>query len=301
MQSNKVCAVVVTYNKLDLLKKCVSQLYSQTFPLSHLVVVDNASTDGTQDYLNQIASSYNNIVTVFLDNNIGGAGGFNAGLKEYVELNDDFVVILDDDSILENNCIESFMNKKNSLPEFGFLCSNVRWKDGTACLMNVPKVSEGKWSDYIENGIVKIDTCSFVSVFIPKDVVVKVGFPITEFFIWGDDLEYTDRINRCFKERENYLIASSKVIHEMKENINVDIINDSEDRLQRYYYRYRNLNYVSRKQGLKASLKYIIKSLLTVFKIFRSDSQHKVKRCGILIRGLFRGFVFNPEIEVVDK
>ncbi|KRO09549.1 glycosyltransferase family 2 protein [Paucilactobacillus hokkaidonensis] len=301
MNTNKVCAVVVTYNKIDLLKECISRLEKQTFLLNHLIVVDNASTDGTGDYLDQISKSNSSVIPIYLLNNIGGAGGFNAGIKKFLETDDDFVVILDDDSLLDFSCIESLVLAASKLPKFGFLCSNVRWKDNTACLMNVPKVSEGKWSDYIEDGIVKVDTCSFVSVFIPRDVVKKVGLPITDFFIWGDDLEYTGRINSQFKERENYLVASSKVTHAMTHNINVDIVSDSEDRLQRYYYRYRNLNFVNRRQGLKASTKYVLKSVLTIFKILKSNAHHKGRRCGILIRGMLSGFIFNPKIEVIDS
>lgn len=301
MNGIKICAVVVTYNKLDLLKECINRLKSQTFSLTHVIVVDNASSDGTQDYLSQLAIINPRIMPVYLQSNIGGAGGFNAGLKKYLETDDDFVVILDDDSLLDRDCIKNFMLAANRLPVFGFLCSNVRWKDNTACMMNVPRVSEGQWSDYIEEGIVKVDTCSFVSVLIPKEVVRKVGLPITDFFIWGDDVEYTGRINRCFKERKNYLIASSKVTHAMNKNINVDIVSDSEKRLPRYYYRYRNLNFVNRQQGLKASTKYILRSILTIFKILKSNTHHKGRRCGILIRGLLSGFIFNPKIESADS
>ncbi|KIS03520.1 glycosyltransferase [Paucilactobacillus wasatchensis] len=300
MNSSTVCAVVVTYNKIELLKKCLSCLNQQTFPFAHIIVVDNASTDGSQDYLRQMEKQDERLMPIFLEHNIGGAGGFNAGLKQFADTNDDFVVVLDDDSLLEIGCVKEFILATEKFPKFGFMCSNVRWKDGTACLMNVPKVSEGQWSDYIENGVVKVDTCSFVSVFIPREVVTAVGLPITDFFIWGDDLEYTGRINGYFKDRENYLLASSKVLHAMGQNINVDIISDSVDRLGRYYYRYRNLNYVSRKKGFKEISKYTLKSILTIFKILKSKTSHKGRRCGILIKGLFSGFVFNPKVEIVD-
>ncbi|WP_252902688.1 glycosyltransferase [Paucilactobacillus hokkaidonensis] len=81
MNTNKVCAVVVTYNKIDLLKECISRLEKQTFLLNHLIVVDNASTDGTGDYLDQISKSNSSVIPIYLLNNIGGAGGFNAGIK----------------------------------------------------------------------------------------------------------------------------------------------------------------------------------------------------------------------------
>lgn len=297
MKEVTVSAVVVTYNKKDLLKKCLEKLQSQTFQLNHIIVVDNNSSDGTTELLGNLAKNNSCILDVSLDSNVGGAGGFNIGLKKFISVGDDYVVILDDDSLLDDDCIERFVDVVQQHTKFGFLCSNVRWKDGTACLMNVPKVSEGKWSDYLDDGLIKVDTCSFVSVFISRDVVQKVGYPITKFFIWGDDLEYTGRINREFKKLDNYLVAKSHVLHYMNNNINVDIISDSDDRLSRYYYRYRNLHYVNRKYGVKSEVKYITRSIFTIFKILRSSSHHKLKRCGILLKGIIRGIWFNPEVE----
>ena len=80
---NKTCAVVVTYNRKTLLEQAVKCLLQQTCPCD-ILIVDNASTDGTNELINtftdQRISYYNT------GKNIGGAGGFNIGMKKAVEL-----------------------------------------------------------------------------------------------------------------------------------------------------------------------------------------------------------------------
>ena len=77
---------------------------------------------------------------------------------------------------------------------------------------------------------------SFVSLFIKASVIKQLGLPIKEFFIWTDDWEYTRRISRKYN---CYLVNKSVVTHKSKSNMGADIINDSEDRLDRYKYIYR--------------------------------------------------------------
>ena len=78
------------------------------------------------------------------------------------------------------------------------------------------------------------------------EVVRKVGLPIKEFFIWGDDSEYTQRISNS---QDCWLIYDSQVVHEMKLNQNVlSILDPSLVRIDRYYYQYRNQLYIRKKK-----------------------------------------------------
>ena len=79
----KINCVVVTYNRLDLLKECLQAVEQQTFPCHRIIVVDNCSTDGTCEFLQQYCTrpQYHIIRT---EKNIGGAGGFSIGIKESV-------------------------------------------------------------------------------------------------------------------------------------------------------------------------------------------------------------------------
>lgn len=87
----KFAVTIVTYNRLELLKECIQQVLSQTVPFSYICIVDNHSTDGTSEYLDQLAAGTETVFPnagkpefhiLHLPENIGGAGGFAKGLED---------------------------------------------------------------------------------------------------------------------------------------------------------------------------------------------------------------------------
>ncbi|NUS50267.1 MAG: glycosyltransferase, partial [Nocardioidaceae bacterium] len=91
-----VVAVVVTWNRWELLQECLAALAAQTHRLAAVVVVDNASTDGTGDLL---AREHADLDVVTLTENTGGAGGFAAGIERALTHEPDLVWLLDDDTV----------------------------------------------------------------------------------------------------------------------------------------------------------------------------------------------------------
>lgn len=126
--------VVVTYNRLPLLKECLESLLGQRENLSGIFVIDNHSTDGTTEYLAKIDDSLVKATT--LSDNIGGAAGFEYGVNlATVEGNGDYIWIMDDDTIPNIGASSALIKKARLLNnEFGFLCSNVRWTDGLSLI-----------------------------------------------------------------------------------------------------------------------------------------------------------------------
>ena len=88
----KICAVVVTYNRLELLKGTIEKLLTQSRKLDEIIIIDNKCTDGTSEYLKTIEDK---VTPVFLDENLGGAGGFNKGIKIAYEKGHDYIWIID--------------------------------------------------------------------------------------------------------------------------------------------------------------------------------------------------------------
>lgn len=296
MDALKVTAVIVTYNRLELLKEAVQSITNQTYMVSHLIIVNNNSSDGTTNYLNNISNQIDNIIAVNMPDNVGGAGGFYMGIKEFIKTSDDFVWLMDDDTIPANDALENLMIAAQIINyNFGFLCSNVHWVDGTPALMNVPTPSK-KWTRYSSKGLIELETCSFVSMMISKSIIKRVGFPIREFFIWGDDLEYSGRIS---KVAPSYFVTSSAITHKMNANISVNIVDDKFERINRYFYNYRNLFYINRQKGIKKIIKYIYSILKTTALIIKYSKNNKWKRILIMWKGFFSGMFFKPTIEMV--
>lgn len=289
-------AVVVTFNKKEMLSECVEALLNQSIPLDKIIVFDNASTDGTKDYLQSI--QYERLETIFSEKNLGGAGGFNQAIKEGMKFNPNYIWIMDDDSIVEANALEELLKAKDQLNnQFGFLSSNVLWIDRTPCLMNIQKVAK-VWNSKAVAGLIQLETASFVSLFVNTDAIKSVGYPISDFFIWGDDIEYTQRISR---ELPSYFVPNSVVIHKMNENTEVDILKDNKDRIPRYYYDIRNKFYRFKQMGKKELFKYILKILVLVIKVVFSNTPYKMLKLKTIFKGFISGITFNPSIEFYEN
>ena len=298
MSDNQTVAVVVTYNRLEMLKDCLSALERQTAPCD-VLVIDNASTDGTKAFLDAAEK----VSHIRMKENTGGAGGFNAGLKEAVKRGYKYAWIMDDDTIPFPDTLEKLLEADRVLQgNYGWLCSVPLWKDGKECRMNRPKLLKAFYLDIhlMRYGLVRGEQATFVSLFLKTGTVRECGLPIKEFFIWGDDIEYTRRMS-VRKKLPCYVAGQSRITHAMKENVGSSIALDSQQRLERYNYAFRNENYLYRQEGIRGVIYYIGKCGLNILRILFQAKDSRLKRCGIILKQMVLGVFFNPKVEYVGR
>ncbi|CAK1234624.1 glycosyltransferase family 2 protein [Fructobacillus cardui] len=290
--TKKVSAVIVTYNRLDLLKESVDALLNQDYKLSHIIVVDNNSKSDTKEYLESLGDK---IDYLRLPENIGGAGGFNKGIRYFVEnTEDDYLWLMDDDTIAHPDSLSAFMDYTQQNSNFSFLASKVLWKDGNIAKMNLMGYMSGRRIPDSETRVVETRNATFVSLLLDRDVVVKIGLPIVDFFIWGDDIEYTERAARL---RPGYYVPSSQVTHATKANFGSSLLNDSADRTPRYFYHYRNKMYYARQRKLYRKLRAEVRPWLDYVNILFSKTDNKKEKLAIIRKGVKAGLKFNPTVE----
>ena len=290
--NKKVVAVVVTYNRCELLLECITALKNLKNNNLQILIIDNASTDGTEERAKELLD--NNTFYFNTGENIGGAGGFNFGIKRALEQNADYIWLMDDDAIVQKNSLDELLSCADKLEDnFGYLSSKVLWKDNSICKMNIQRLSLSKKLTDFDN-FQEIKLASFVSFFVKASVVEDMGLPIKEFFIWGDDWEYSARLS---KKYNCYFVPNSVVLHKSSQNIGVDISSDSVDRISRYFYAYRNEGYFYRKQGFKGKVYNFLKRNLHRFKILKSKKEGKKEKLNIIKRGYKASKTFDPKIE----
>ncbi len=292
---NKIVALVVTYNRKQLLKENIEALLHQNYKEFDILIVDNASTDGTEELVKELKNE--RIIYKNTGSNLGGAGGFNFGVKYSIEKGYDYCWLMDDDTIPNKDSLEELVKNARKLnDEFSYLCSYVEWTDGKPCKMNMPRIDK-KWFDYgekLNDKLLKVMSCTFVSVFLNLKVVKHLGLPVKEMFIYGDDHEYTQRIGIV---KEGYLSFNSVVVHKMGSNTGFDIVNIPKERISRYYYDSRNRFYRVRKNTLYEKIAYIGWLVISIERIIRKSKDSKLKRIGVILKGFLAGIVFNPKLE----
>lgn len=286
---NKTCAVVVTYNRIELLKHCLEKIKLQTFNCD-ILVIDNNSNDGTHEYLvSKKIPFYKTEV------NIGGAGGFNLGIKICVSKRYKYIWIMDDDCLPYLDSLEKLLTHAEILNQnFGFIASRVLWIDGNNHKMNEIK-KKAEYSD----SLFLTEQATFVSLLLKVDVVKKCGLPIKDFFIWGDDIEYTRRI-AVRNSYPCYYAEDSVVVHWTKKNVGSKIAFDDISNINRYYYAYRNEAFLYRQENLKGLAYYFIKCSYNLLRILLY-SDKKTKRIETMLKGIKDGLVFNPEVEYINE
>lgn len=297
---NRVGAVVVTYNRREMLGQCIERLLAQTIPCD-VLVVDNASTDGTGEWMEEICGRNQKVQYRNTGKNLGGAGGFNAGMRWAVEAGYTHVWIMDDDTLPEPHALEMLLEADGLLGgEYGFLSSVALWTDGRECRMNRQKLKKAYYErvELLEHGIILAEQATFVSCLFRAEVIAKAGLPITEFFIWGDDIEYTRRLSVRMK-LPCYLVGKSRVIHAMKENNGSSIAIDMPQRIGRYNYAFRNENYLYRQEGIRGFVFYTAKCALNLLRILRFARNYRIKRMAIIVKQYVLGLFFNPRVEYV--
>ncbi|GAB3804715.1 glycosyltransferase [Humibacter antri] len=231
----RVVAVVVAYNRRELLLECLDALRLQTRCLEATVVVDNGSTDGTSI---AVGGRFAEVDLVRLEANTGGAGGFAVGIERAVTTQRaDLVWVMDDDTIPTPTALEELLIARSTARSTpAILASRVVWTDGLDHPMNTPRhkpfAGASERRDAVDAGAVPVRSASFVSMLVSADAVRAEGLPVGEYFIWNDDFEFTSRILRT---RRGLFVPGSVVVHKTRARASTDA-----DPGERFYYEVRN-------------------------------------------------------------
>jgi GT2 family glycosyltransferase len=297
MHSNKittVAAIVVTHNRLALLKENLNALRGQTRRPDEIIVINNGSTDGTAEWLKSQPG-----LTVVPQENLGSSGGQLAGIKTAFAHGHDWFWCMDDDVVPKPDALEQLLKcSKASDERTGFLSSVVRWTDGNINLMTAPNVHPDYSSlmELFPQGLLRLSSASFVSILFHRRAVAKKGLPLREMFLWFDDEEYTRRITDDFL---GYQVLASEVEHRTKTNYWVDF--DRMGGLSPDYLKYGLRNYILLRErdappgcAKLWRLKSAARLQGLVWRQFSGASWRK------LAWAICRSLVFNPKVEMPE-
>lgn len=211
MSNFRTGVVLVTYNRLQELKKALPCYEKQTKKPVYMIVVDNCSTDGTKEFLAEWEVQECGIIkkVITLPDNRGGSGGFYAGLKEASERTDaDWIWVADDDAFPEwydFEKAEKFIeNHAEIMEDVSAFCGMCEYEGRVASVQRArfSKTIFGRHEvpiaekEYRTKSFFEIDLYSFVGTFLRREALLKAGLPREDFFIYQDDYEHAVRMGK---------------------------------------------------------------------------------------------------------
>lgn len=257
-----IIAVVVTFNRLELLKKNIECLRKNK-PVSSILIVNNGSTDGTKEWLDTQKE-----LIVIHQNNVGGSGGFYVGIEYAYQAGADWIWCMDDDVFPCTTCLEELLKEVNDA-NIGILAPR-RLMDGEIFChdfqeYNLTNPFASMYAKRLNNQQVNTPTeikgTAFEGPFIRREVVEKIGLPNKDLFIFCDD---TDYCLRAVLAGFRIVYVPNALMDKQKFFSNDSWSERSIKKKWKRYYQIRNSAYLNHHYGQNWGVKYL-RGFINVF------------------------------------
>ncbi|SEV79897.1 glycosyltransferase family 2 protein [Kaistella antarctica] len=220
----KIHFIIVTYNAMKWAERCFSSLGKSSIPVQ-VIVVDNSSTDGTQDYLK---TQFPEVELIQSPENMGFGKANNLGIEIAYKKGADFFYLMNQDAWIYDDSVEQLLNVYNDYgqkQEIGILSPmHLDGSEKNLDLFLDKYISQNfetrMISDLYLNSVKNYYEISFINAahwFIPRDTIEKVGGFNPYFFHYGEDNEYVNRLT--FHGKKILLCPNSKAVHDGKQEL----------------------------------------------------------------------------------
>ncbi len=181
----KVIAVVVTHNRQVLLSECIAALRKQTRPLDAILVVNNGSTDTTEQWLQQQSD-----LIFITQKNVGSSGGFSTGINWAYQNGYSWIWCMDDDGHSKEDALENLLEADDGNLRL-LNCAVIDKNDKRSFVW---KTQQYKTLDEVDCRVIEGIGHPFNGTMLHRRIIERVGVPKPKFFLWGDETEYYYRI-----------------------------------------------------------------------------------------------------------
>ena len=177
---SKISVVIVTFNRIECLKRVLDSVRNQTVKVDPVIVVNNGSTDGTREWLEEQEGIY-----VIHQDNVGGSGGFYRGIQEALKFKNEWIWCMDDDVYPHSDCLENLLRFNKT--DVGILCPK-RIQNGKVFVSEYKKLNLSNpfkrlhlaplsVSDTYSDMPVPIEGMVFEGPLIKRGIIEKIGLP----------------------------------------------------------------------------------------------------------------------------
>ena len=310
MKSNtKTCAVVVTFNRKELLLRTLNGLYEQTFSVHTVIIIDNASTDGTTELLKHAGYlDKPNLLYRKLATNTGGAGGFYEGIKTAHLPDIDWIWLMDDDGYPPASCLESLLEYQDRFDFYGPIVLSDQDKQTLSFPITLPTTKKivrdkSQLSPIVLDNTILLDVLiPFNGVLLRSSLASTIGYPLSKFFIWGDDIEYTKRAKQAGARIAT--ITDIEFYHPTVPSLGTPMFfgkmqfNDTNSKIKLYCLCRNNTANLKKYHGNLFALLFTLKTIW-----FYSFTRPSLKKLQFCLSGLYAGWSsdFSKHHQFINK
>lgn len=285
---------------------CIRSVLDSSFQDMDVYVVDNASTD---DSVEQIRNSYQDKVTLLVnEENLGGSGGFNTGLRAVLKKEYRYLMCVDNDILMDKHNIEYLYHFLEEHPEVGMVGSKIcrmdhpdRLQELGADIVFEKSYIKPHFQDYPDNNeLPEVQYCDYVpacSLMVRTSAVKEIGVLPEENFIYWDDMEWGYRFRLRGYQVAAY--AKAKVYHAMGTNSGTNYFST-------YYFWRNRIRFFARytpKDKREAMLNSLLENLFqTFYGSLYKKKQNQLKVMVYAVEDALRGCLGKAEgNKILDK
>jgi GT2 family glycosyltransferase len=300
MNGNRsVCAVLVTYNRKQLLLEVLQDLAAQTYPVSAILIYDNASRDGTPELLQEkgiinewkteqtVQSEWKDMTVYYTRSsyNRGGSGGFANVFRIAAGLNYDCVWAMDDDVSPDRDCLEVLMKYLTRDAQLCLPCrTDENYQDyaivgydlKNPLLMNLTQMKTKIPSDEIRTPYVNVVDMPLEGPLMTMRLIRKIGVPDEKYFIMFDDTDYAHRAAQYTHLR---YVTETRLHRKLASRAQQ---NEVQEWNWKEYYLLRNQFWFDRKYGRNLLVRKLRPTLSKTAKILSAVRQKKKERVSVI-------------------
>jgi rhamnopyranosyl-N-acetylglucosaminyl-diphospho-decaprenol beta-1,3/1,4-galactofuranosyltransferase len=290
--NDKVVSVVVTHNRKYCLIKCLNSLKIQSYNLSNVIIVDNNSTDGTYELLEENGFFTDKFfIYIKQEKNIGGAGGFNVGINCALGTDASWIWVMDDDVSPTENCLEELLKYKNVSE-----CLHPRkiltngqyesWEHQIDILTGGRTIIQNK---SFKNGkdITFTNVACFEGMLVSRKLVEKIGLPNPKYFICEDDTIYGIKAS----VHTNVSYVANAFMNKLLPLSNISPWKSFFIVRNRFYLYYDSCKYMELKPSRLNKILFLLKQFLEALRLIRQGRLFIIPVSKGFYDGLFYTFI----------
>lgn len=284
-----VSIILVNYNGYKDTIECIKSLNFIDYDNYNIIVVDNMSSDGSQEYIREFINSVCKKNIFFLENkdNIGFSGANNVGIKFALDNDSDYLCLLNNDTVVEYNFLTELVNEMEKDKKIGISAGKILYYDNKDYIWSAGGYIDNKKSlgchfgkDQVDNNLynIKKDVTFLTGCLqlIKKDVIKEVGLYDNDYFLYMEDVDFCARVlKKGYKLR---YIPNSIIYHKVSSSTGGD-----ESPLFLYYITRNRLLYNKKNQEnvLKSCIFYLLYAMKLVKDPFTKKKNYKYVLKGV--------------------